>query len=52
MLIGVNHVQITIPEGQEKEAKEFYCNLLGLEEVEKPSVLKPNGGFWMQLGNI
>ncbi|MBI3561121.1 MAG: VOC family protein [Gammaproteobacteria bacterium] len=52
MLIAVNHVQITVPEGQEKEAKEFYCNLLGLKEVEKPDVLKPNGGFWMQSGNI
>jgi catechol 2,3-dioxygenase-like lactoylglutathione lyase family enzyme len=52
MLIGVNHVQITIPKGHEHEAKAFYCDLLGLNEIEKPDRLKPNGGFWLQLGNI
>lgn len=52
MLIGINHVQITIPEGQEQAAREFYCDLLGLKEIEKPDVLKPNGGFWLQLGCI
>ena len=36
MLIGINHVQITIPEGQEQAAREFYCDLLGLKEIEKP----------------
>lgn len=52
MLIGINHVQITIPDGKEQEARRFYCSLLGLQEIEKPNVLKPNGGFWMQLGSI
>ncbi len=52
MLIGVNHVQITIPKGLEMEAREFYCSLLGMREIEKPEVLKPNGGFWLQLGSI
>ena len=52
MLTGVNHIQITIPVGREQEARLFYCSLLGLNEIEKPEVLKANGGFWMQLGNI
>lgn len=52
MLIGVNHVQITVPEGREEEAKAFYCGLLGLEAVEKPGALRPNGGFWLRAGNI
>lgn len=52
MMIGVNHVQITIPEGREQEARQFYCSLMGLQEIEKPSVLLPNGGFWLQSGNI
>ena len=30
MMIGVNHVQITIPEGMEQEARQFYCGLMGL----------------------
>ncbi len=52
MLTGIHHVQITIPEGQEPAARQFYCGLLGLDEIEKPEALKPNGGFWLQLGNI
>jgi catechol 2,3-dioxygenase-like lactoylglutathione lyase family enzyme len=51
-LLGINHVQITVPKGQEQAAKEFYCKLMGLQEIEKPEVLKANGGFWLQLGDI
>jgi len=52
MIVGVNHVQITIPVGSEKEAKYFYCKVLGLKEIAKPDVLKSNGGFWLQAGGI
>ena len=52
MIIGINHVQITIPEGNEGEAKKFYCEFLGLKEIEKPKELRLNGGFWMQIGSI
>jgi len=34
------------------EAKEFYCNLLGLPEIEKPANLKKNGGFWLKIADI
>ncbi len=45
MIIGVDHAQITIPKGFEKEAKKFYCEFLGLKEIEKPENRKKNGGF-------
>ena len=51
-LTGVHHVQITIPPGEETSARVFYCQLLGLTEIEKPTALKSNGGFWLQSGNI
>ncbi|MFJ7736685.1 VOC family protein [Lysinibacillus sp. NPDC097287] len=51
MIIGLHHVQITIPKGAEEESKNFYCNVLGLPEIEKPESLKGRGGFWMQVGN-
>lgn len=50
MIIGLHHVQITIPKGSEKEGKNFYCHLLGLPEIEKPKSLKGRGGFWLQVG--
>ncbi len=52
MIIAVNHVQITIPEGCEEEARNFYCDFLGLEVVEKPEPLRKNGGFWLSIPPI
>ncbi len=46
----IHHVQITIPKGMEAEARAFYCDFLGLPEIEKPDSLKGRGGFWIQLG--
>lgn len=48
----LNHVQICIPPHREAEAKNFYCGLLGLEEIEKPKDLKENGGFWVKIADI
>ena len=47
---AIHHVQITIHKGAEAEARTFYCDFLGLTEIEKPDSLKGRGGFWMQLG--
>ena len=48
----LNHVQICVPFGAEDRAREFYGGLLGLEELEKPEVLKKNGGLWFQVADI
>ncbi len=48
----LNHIQICIPENKEVEAKAFYCGLLGLQEIEKPSSLQKNGGFWLKIADI
>lgn len=51
MILGLHHAQITIPKGAEEEGKQFYCNVLGLEEIEKPNSLKGRGGFWLKVGD-
>jgi catechol 2,3-dioxygenase-like lactoylglutathione lyase family enzyme len=51
MIIGVDHVQITVPAAAVAEARAFYCGLLGLREVEKPAALRGRGGFWLQVGD-
>ena len=51
MIIGLHHAQITIPKGTEEEGKDFYCKVLGLNEISKPSVLQGRGGFWLQVGS-
>ncbi|MGE8000094.1 VOC family protein [Lysinibacillus sp. NPDC093190] len=51
MVISLHHVQITIPKGAEEKGRHFYCQVLGLKEIEKPDSLKGRGGFWLQVGN-
>ena len=48
----LNHVQVCIPRGAESEARDFYGGLLGLREIEKPEVLKKNGGLWFEVADI
>jgi catechol 2,3-dioxygenase-like lactoylglutathione lyase family enzyme len=47
----LHHMQITIPKGAEEQGREFYCGLLGLQEIEKPEPLRGHGGFWLQVGD-
>jgi len=51
-ILRLNHIQLCIPIGKENEARKFYCEILGLKEISKPEVLIPNGGFWLQTGDI
>jgi catechol 2,3-dioxygenase-like lactoylglutathione lyase family enzyme len=51
VILGVHHVQITVPKGAESAARQFYCGVLGLPEIEKPDKLKPRGGYWLQVGD-
>lgn len=50
--LRLDHVQLCIPIGKEAEARHFYCNMLGLTEIEKPAPLLANGGFWLQIADI
>ena len=51
-VIRLDHVQVCIPIGAENQARKFYGDILRLKEIEKPEVLKPNGGLWYQIGDI
>ena len=50
LILRVQHAQITIPNGSESQAREFYCEFLGLNETPKPDSLKGRGGFWLEVG--
>ncbi|MFT7588253.1 MAG: catechol 2,3-dioxygenase-like lactoylglutathione lyase family enzyme [Limisphaerales bacterium] len=51
-ILKLDHLQITIPTGMENKAREFYSDILGLREIEKPEILKANGGLWYQLNDL
>jgi catechol 2,3-dioxygenase-like lactoylglutathione lyase family enzyme len=48
-IAGLDHVQLAAPAGCEAAARAFFCDLLGLEELEKPEALRPRGGVWFGL---
>jgi catechol 2,3-dioxygenase-like lactoylglutathione lyase family enzyme len=50
MIVGVDHVQITVMPQDVDQARAFYCGLLGLREIAKPESLKVRGGFWLEVG--
>ena len=51
-VIGIHHVQITAPVGQEQAARDFYCKVIGFREIEKPKALKGRGGLWLAVGDL
>ena len=51
-MLGIDHVQITIPTGMEGAARAFYCDVLGLVEIPKPDSLAGRGGLWLALGEL
>jgi catechol 2,3-dioxygenase-like lactoylglutathione lyase family enzyme len=47
-LVGVHHVQLAMPPGQERTAERFYAGSLGMERVPKPEHLAARGGCWFR----
>jgi catechol 2,3-dioxygenase-like lactoylglutathione lyase family enzyme len=50
VLDAIDHVQLAAPPGCEAEARRFFAELLGLEELEKPAALRARGGVWFRVG--
>jgi catechol 2,3-dioxygenase-like lactoylglutathione lyase family enzyme len=48
--VRIDHVQLAAPPGSEPEARRFYGELLGLNELAKPAALGGRGGVWFELG--
>ncbi len=49
-MFRLDHIQIAIPEGGESTARIFWCDALGLNELQKPEALRARGGLWLALG--
>lgn len=48
--LGIHHVQLAIPVGEEDNARSFYVGTLGMVEVPKPPVMAARGGAWFRAG--
>lgn len=47
-MLALHHVQVSMPQGHEDDARRFYADALGLTEVAKPGVLAQRGGAWFR----
>ena len=45
-IVGIDHIQLAMPRGEEALARLFYAGLLGLTEVAKPRALASRKGCW------
>jgi catechol 2,3-dioxygenase-like lactoylglutathione lyase family enzyme len=50
-VLGFDHVQLAAPPGREDEARRFYGDLLGMEELPKPEAIRSRGGVWFRAGD-
>jgi catechol 2,3-dioxygenase-like lactoylglutathione lyase family enzyme len=51
-LLGVNHVNVTVPAALETATRHFYSVVLGLRQIPKPEGPRKNIGAWYELGRI
>jgi catechol 2,3-dioxygenase-like lactoylglutathione lyase family enzyme len=49
-LLPIHHVQLAIPSGGEPACREFWGEVLGMNELEKPPALAARGGCWFRGG--
>lgn len=49
-VIGLDHVHVAMPPGQQEVARTFYVGVLGLVEEPKPRNLAVRGGVWFRGG--
>jgi len=49
-VVGIDHVQLAAPAGCEAEARRFFGEALGWEELPKPEPLRSRGGVWFRCG--
>jgi len=51
-IIGLHHIQLAMPAGQESIARDFYVGVLGMTEIAKPDQLQGRGGVWFARGSV
>jgi len=48
----LHHVLLSIPAGGEEQCRNFWGQILGMTELEKPTELATRGGCWFRGGGI
>ena len=48
---ALHHVQLAMPKGGEDRARQFFVDILGMVELEKPETLGKRCGVWFASGD-
>lgn len=48
----LHHIQLAIPAGGEEASRQFWGEMLGMEEMLKPPELAARGGCWFDGGGV
>jgi catechol 2,3-dioxygenase-like lactoylglutathione lyase family enzyme len=51
-ILAIDHIQLAMPAGGEKPARDFYQGILGVTERPKPVHLAGRGGVWFEDGDL
>jgi catechol 2,3-dioxygenase-like lactoylglutathione lyase family enzyme len=51
-VLGVNHVNVTVPAALEEAARRFYGVVLGLRQIPKPDGPRKDIGAWYEIGGM
>src|SRR5499426_2727003 len=51
-VLGIDHILLAMPPGEEAKARAFYTGVLQLQEKVKPAALAARGGAWFTNGTI
>jgi catechol 2,3-dioxygenase-like lactoylglutathione lyase family enzyme len=51
-IVGIDYVQLAMPEGEEERARAFLLEAARLSEVAKPPELAKRGGAWFESGAV
>jgi catechol 2,3-dioxygenase-like lactoylglutathione lyase family enzyme len=47
-----DHINISVPPERLEEARKFYTEVLGLEQIERPDKIFGSRGYWFNIGDI
>jgi catechol 2,3-dioxygenase-like lactoylglutathione lyase family enzyme len=50
--LEIDHVQLAMPADGEVAARHFFCDVLGMDEIDKPPELAKRGGCWFASGKV
>ena len=51
-VLALEHIQLAMPAGEERRARDFYETILGVPERPKPAELAARGGVWFERGDL